>query len=50
MEMLLNTEHRATLPRYGDATMVLGCVFLSILLTGGTVLATKSVMYAIGLQ
>ena len=49
MNAIFDTDHRAS-PKPSDFTVILGCLFLSILMTGGVVLTTRLVMILAGLQ
>jgi len=37
-------------PKYSDFTAILGCVFLSILLTGGILVTTRIILSLTGMQ
>ena len=49
MDARIDTEYSKP-PKYGDFTLALGCVFLSILMTGGVVITTRLVLNLIGLD
>jgi hypothetical protein len=48
MDARFDTEYGAP-PKQSDFTLILGCVFLSIVMTGGTGITTKLVLNLVGL-
>jgi hypothetical protein len=49
MDVRFDTEYTDS-PKYSDFTLALGCVFLSILITGGAVITARLIMTLIGVQ
>jgi hypothetical protein len=47
MDVHVDTEYGDS-PKYSDFTLALGCVFISILITGGTVITARLIMTLIG--